>query len=70
VFYYDSSEIHNNRTMTDTIFTVTISNSTNDGYFYNGSLSLSAGDKIHVYVSYTGSNSNLTHDLTIQLDVF
>lgn len=58
-------------TITDTVFTVVLSGTTNEGYFYNGSLSLQAGDKVHVYVSYTGGgSSNLTHDLTIQLDLF
>lgn len=57
-------------TITDTVFTVTLSNTTTEEYFYNGSVALSAGDKLHVYVSYTGNNSNLTHDLTVQLDLF
>jgi hypothetical protein len=60
-----------NGTITDTIFTVTLSGTISEQYFYDGSLTLQAGDKVHVYVSYTGSgSSNLTHDLTIQLDLF
>lgn len=38
--------------------------------FYNGSVDLSTGDKLHVHVSFTGGNSNATHDLTVQLDLF
>lgn len=59
-----------NGTITDTMFIVTLSNTITEGYFYNGSVALSAGDKLHVYVSYTGNSGNLTHDLTIQLDLF
>jgi hypothetical protein len=38
--------------------------------YYNSTQDLAAGDKIHVGVTYSGGNGNLTHDLTIQLDMF
>ena len=37
---------------------------------YNSSLALNSGDKVHVYLSYTGNNDDLAHDLTVQLDLF
>ena len=38
--------------------------------FYNGSQTFSAGDKIHVFISYTGGGGNTSHDITVQLDIF
>lgn len=38
--------------------------------FYSGSQTFSAGDRIHVFVSYTGGSGNTTHDITVQLDCF
>ena len=38
--------------------------------YYNGSQTFGAGDKIHVFISYTGNNANLSHDITVQLDCF
>jgi len=57
-------------TIADTVFTVTLSNAQTTGSFYNGSLSLAAGDRVHMYLSYTGNNSNLSHDLTVQVNLF
>lgn len=54
----------------DTLFTITLSGTTREAYFYNRSLSLNAGDKVHVYLEITGGNANLAHDLTVQLDLF
>jgi hypothetical protein len=54
----------------DTIFTVTFGATDLVKNFYNGSLDLNTGDRIHVYVSYTGGNGNTAHDLTVQLDMF
>jgi len=54
----------------DTMFTVSLTGTTREAYFYNGSVSLNAGDKIHVYLTWTGGNANLSHDLTVQLDLF
>jgi hypothetical protein len=55
-------------TIADTIFTVTISDTNKDGSFYNGSVSLNAGDRIHLYLTY--DNGHLAHDITVQLDLF
>ena len=38
--------------------------------YYDTTKDLKAGDRIHVGVTYTGGNSNQTHDITIQLDMF
>jgi len=57
-------------TITDSAFTVTLSGTTVVANYYNSSLRLATGDRVHVYVSYTGNNSNLAHDLTVQLDMF
>jgi hypothetical protein len=38
--------------------------------YYNSTQDLAAGDRIHVGVTYTGGGGNLTHDLSIQLDMF
>ena len=55
--------------VTDTPFTLTLSN-TNVGSFYNASVSLNTGDRIHLYLTYTGGNGNMSHDLTAQIDLF
>ena len=57
-------------TVLDTAFTCTLVGSTTTFYKYDNSLALNAGDKIHVFMSYTGNNANTAHDLTIQLDIF
>jgi hypothetical protein len=59
-----------NQTIVNTIFTVVFTGTDTQKFFYNGSVDLNAGDKLHVHVSYTGNSQNLTHDLTIQLDLF
>ena len=56
--------------ITDTIFTVTFNAGDVVKNFYNGSLSLNTGDRIHVELTYTGGNGNTAHDLTVQLDLF
>jgi hypothetical protein len=38
--------------------------------YYNSTKDLATGDRIHIGVTYTGGNGNLTHDLSIQLDMF
>ena len=54
-----------------TIFAVTFASSDIQKAFYNGSVDFAAGDRIHVYVTYTnGSPANGAHDLTLQLDLF
>ncbi len=57
-------------TITNTVFTVSFSNSQTEGSFYNGSVTLNAGDKLHLYITYTGDNANLAHDISTQLDLF
>jgi hypothetical protein len=57
-------------TVTDSAFTVTLSDAQVTANYYNSSLRLATGDRIHVYVSYTGNNANTGHDLTVQLDMF
>ena len=57
--------------VTPTPFTITLTGAQSAGTFYNSSLSLNTGDKIHVKVSHTGTgNNNKAHDLTVQLDLF
>lgn len=57
-------------TITSTSFTVTFNAGDLVKNFYNGSLSLNTGDRIHVALTYTGNNGNTAHDLTVQLDMF
>jgi hypothetical protein len=57
----------------NTPFTVTMNATDLYKNFYNGSVKLNTGDKIHVQLSYTGGggpNANNTHDLTVQIDTF
>jgi hypothetical protein len=54
----------------DTVFTVTFGATDTAKSFYNGSVNLGPGDKVHLQVSYTGGNANDAHDLTVQLDMF
>jgi hypothetical protein len=51
-------------------FTVTFGASDLVKNFYNRSLDLNTGDRIHVYVEFSGGNNNAAHDLTVQLDLF
>jgi hypothetical protein len=54
----------------DTSFSVTMAETTLESSFYNSSVSLNTGDKIHLKVSYTGGNGNTATDLTAQIDLF
>jgi hypothetical protein len=56
-------------TIVDTSFTVTFGAADTTKNFYNASLSLTTGDRVHLQVTYTGSNANTAHDLTVQLDI-
>ena len=57
--------------VTDTSFSVTLTGTQREGYFYNSSKSLNAGDRIHVYMTYTDGNpSNQAHDITAQIDLY
>jgi hypothetical protein len=56
--------------ITSTAFTVTLNATDTFLNFYDASVTVNTGDRIHVQVSYTGGNGNTTHDLTVQLDMF
>ena len=60
-----------------TLFTVTIPSTPGgtdtNGSFYNSSLTLNSGDRLHLYVSYVsgnGGNAIKAQDLTVQVDLF
>ena len=53
-----------------TPFTVTFGVTDTQKTFYNASVRLNTSDRIHLYMSYTGANSNLAHDVTAQIDLF
>jgi hypothetical protein len=53
----------------DTVFTLTLTNSTMVASFYDASVTFGAGDYIHVFVTYNASG-NTTADLSVQLDCF
>jgi hypothetical protein len=57
-------------TVTSTSFTVTLGATDLVQHFYNASLRLATGDRLHVQLSYTGNNGNTANDLTVQLDMF
>jgi hypothetical protein len=52
-----------------TAFQLTFTPSIINTSFYNSSVRLDAGDRIHVYLTYNGSITN-AHDLTTQIDLF
>lgn len=56
--------------VTNTPFTITFIGTQVEGSFYNSSLSLNTGDKIHLYMTYTGNNANNAHDITAQIDLY
>jgi hypothetical protein len=60
----------NGGSIADTIFTTTFGATDLLHTFYNGSVNLAPGDRVHVEVTYTGGNGNAAHDLTVQLDMF
>ena len=51
-------------------YSLVFSDSETNKSFYSGSQTFGVGDKIHVFVSYTGGAANTTHDITVQLDCF
>ncbi len=53
-----------------TVFTLTISGTNTTGLYISSSLTFAIGDLLSVYVTYTGGNTNLTRDLTLQLDIY
>jgi hypothetical protein len=60
----------NGGSITSTVFTVTLGPTDLFKNFYDGSVNLGVGDRIHVQLSYTGNNANTAHDITVQLDLF
>ena len=56
--------------ITSTAFTVTFGATDLVQNYYNASVSVNTGDRIHIQVSYTGGNANTAHDLAVQLDMF
>ena len=56
-------------TVTDTPFTVTLTDTQKIGSFYNASVQLNAGDLIHVQMIFAGA-SNIANDITVQVDLF
>ena len=54
----------------NTIYTVTFGGADLSKTFYSGSVNFNSGDRLLVYMTYTGNNSNTAHDLTCQLDIF
>jgi hypothetical protein len=55
----------------DTVFTITLNDTETTKTFYNGSVDFAVGDKVHVLIKYTGAGStNLTHDISVQIDFF
>jgi hypothetical protein len=56
--------------ITSTAFTVTFGATDLQQNYYNASLRVNTGDRIHIQISYTGDNGNTAHDLSVQLDMF
>jgi hypothetical protein len=56
--------------ITDTAFTVTLTNAETFKNFYSSSHTMNVGDYVNVQLSYTGGNANTASDLTVQLDLF
>ena len=56
-------------TIVDTIFTVTFGATDILQNFYNGSVNLAAGDRIHIYLTGATGTTAAT-DLTVQIDMF
>jgi Protein of unknown function (DUF1565) len=55
---------------TDTAYTITFNATDLAKTFYNASVQFAVGDKLHVYLAYTGGNQDAAHDLSLQLDLF
>jgi len=60
----------NGGSITDTVFTVTLANTSVFESYYNSSVSLNTGDRVHVYIDYTGGGGNAATDITVQIDLF
>jgi hypothetical protein len=57
-------------TLTSTPFTVTFGETDLVVNYYDASVTVNTGDRVHVQLSYTGGNANTAHDLSVQLDMF
>jgi hypothetical protein len=58
-------------TIASTVYSLILSGTTTNLSKYDASVNFTAGDFLHVFVSYTdGSQNNATHDVTVQLDLF
>jgi hypothetical protein len=57
-----------NSSIVDTSFSVTLTDSQLDSTFYNSSFRCDTGDRIHLYLDFSG-NTN-TQDITAQIDLF
>jgi hypothetical protein len=55
--------------VTQSLFTLTLTDTVTINTFYNSSLTLNPSDKLHVFVNYSKSGIP-AHDLTVQLDLF
>jgi len=53
-----------------TNFDISFNNTDTFKTFYNGSIALKVGDKLHVFCSFSTGAGNDAHDLTLQLDLF
>lgn len=56
--------------ISNTAFTITLSGSQTEGNIYGVSHRCAAGDRIHLLLTYSGNNDNLSHDFTAQIDLF
>jgi len=56
--------------LTDTSITITLTGAQKSGVFYGQPFGMSAGDLIHLKLSYTGGGGNLAHDITAQIDLY
>jgi len=57
-----------NSSIVDTSFSVTLTDSQLDSTFYNSSFRCDTGDRIHLYLDFSGNTH--THDITAQIDLF
>jgi hypothetical protein len=53
-----------------TTLTLTFGATDTNKTYYATTHSVNTGDRIHLYLTYTGNNDNTAHDLTCQIDLF
>lgn len=51
-------------------YSLTLSGTDTTASFYSGSQTFGTGDRVHVFISYTGGTNNASHDVTVQLDCY